>query len=411
MKHPICISGMGIVSPIGTGKEDYWNALASGKNGVSPVDLFDCSELKSKSGAQVDGFDAASLLGSKGLKYIDRPSRFATAASSLAMQDATIPVEEHHADKLGIVLGTGFGSSTSQKELNRERVLEGAKWVSPLKFPSTPLNASTYHIPIRYRMRFINATISCGIISAMEAIRYSMFLLQNVPDAILLSGGVDELSYWTYHSSYFLKELAGISGEEISCPFDATRNGYILGEGCALLALETLGSLRDRGGKTLARIAGFGSNFTPANFDQAKRVEALSHTIRLAIQGAGIQPEEIDAVFASANSGKEIDKMEANAIFQAFGNRALPVTAIKSMIGETFAASGALQIAAAVMSLQRGILPPTINLRNADFPLNIITETAGGKEIRYVLVNSIDLWGNSACMVLASTEMGRADPI
>lgn len=402
MNHRICISGIGIISPIGTGRENFWNALEAGRDGVSEVDLFDSSAVPSRMGAMAEGFDPVEMLGKKGLKYIDRASRFAIGASALALADAGVVPAEEDAHRRGIILGTVFGGLSSLKDFNRERVLDGAKWVSPLKFPNTPINAPSYQIPIRYQMRRINVTISSGIPSGLDTIGYAMLLMQRMPDSLLLCGGVDELSYWAYHSSSFLNLLAGGSGEEISCPFDQRRNGYILGEGSALLALETEQQLRERGGKNLASILGYGSAFAPESKDLHSRVRAVLSAIRSAVEKSKIAPEQIDFIAASANSGRDIDSIEHQAIHQYFGERAstIPVTAIKSMIGETFASSGIMQVAAAVLALQKGIVAPTLHLKYPEFKLNIAPETRMTTGIRYALVNSIDLFGNASCLVL-----------
>ena len=253
MTSRICISGIGVVSPIGIGRENFWTSLASGRNGISEINLFDRSPLRCRLGAQVVDFDAAAMLGAKGLKYIDRPSRFAMAASKLAFEDAELFPDKLDANRLGLVLGTAFGGLTSQREFNQERVLEGPVWVNPAKFPNTPINAPSYQIPIRYQMRLLNVTLSSGMASSLDAIFYAMLLLRRRSDAVLLCGGVEELSFWAYRSACLMNELAGISGEEASCPFDARRNGYILGEGCAMLVLETLEGLNNETEKSLPR--------------------------------------------------------------------------------------------------------------------------------------------------------------
>jgi 3-oxoacyl-[acyl-carrier-protein] synthase II len=353
-------------------------------------------------------FDAAALIGRKGLKYIDRLSQFAIAASRLAIEDAGLSLNELDANNRGIVLGTAFGGLSSQQDFNRERVLEGPRWVSPMKFPNTPINALSYQIPIRYQMRLVNVTLSSGMTSSLDAIRYAVLMLRRIPEAILLCGGVEELSFHAYYSCYFMNELAGISGEEASCPFDQRRNGYILGEGGALMVLETLEGLNQRRGKGLAEIRGYGSAFAPWQGDLATKIDAVATAMRTAIQTAQIQPDQIDYVAASANSGRQADLIEAKAIAQVFGARTsgIPISAIKSMTGEAFGASGALQIAAAVLALQRGILPPTINLRQLDpeCSVNCVKEIGRRSEVRHALVNSIDRYGSVISVVLGRIE-------
>lgn len=409
MNPRICISGIGVISPLGIGCESYWASLAAGRDGVSQVNRFDRSPLRCRLGAQVLDFDAAALIGAKGLRYIDRLSQFAIAAARLALEDAGVSLEEIEANRRGIVLGTAFGGLTSQQDFNRERVLEGPQWVSPMKFPNTPINALSYQIPIRFQMKLVNVTISSGMTSSLEAMRYAGLMLRRRPDALLLCGGVEELSFLAYYGTYFMNELAGISGDEISCPFDQRRNGYILGEGGALMVLETLQGLEQRRGKGLAEIRGYGSAFAPRQGNLAVKINAVATAMQTAIQNAAIQPHQIDYIAASANSGPQTDLIEAKAVAQVFGEKAssIPISAIKSMLGEAFGASGALQVAAAILALQRGILPPTINIETLDPEcscINCLTEMGRRREVRYALVNSIDRYGSVVSLVLGRIE-------
>jgi 3-oxoacyl-[acyl-carrier-protein] synthase II len=352
----------------------------------------------------VTDLDCAALIGSKGLKYLDRLSQFAIAASVLAIQDAGLSLEQQDADNRGIVLGTAFGGLTVQQEINRERVLQGPQWVSPMKFPCTPINALSYQIPIRYQMRLANVTLSCGMNSSLEAFRYATTLLRLHPGGILLCGGADELSFHAYHAGYFLGELAGGCGPEISCPFDQRRNGYILGEGCALMLMETLKEIQRRGQDGLAEVLGYGSCFAPAHADATTRISSFSNAMRMALRESGIEPDQIGFIAASANSSRESDLIEAQAIRRTFKESAseIPIAAIKSMTGEAFGASGAFQIAAAVLALVRGVLPPTIHFEQPDIdcPVTCTREVGKRADVHYAMVNSIDRYGAAASLVL-----------
>lgn len=409
MRRRICISGVGVVSPIGVGREAYWRSLAAGQDGVTEVSLFDRSTVRSRLGASVNNFDAAQLVGSRGLKFIDRLAQFAIAAAKLAIEDARLLEDELDANRRGLVVGTAFGSLSSQQEFNHDRVLEGPRWVSPLKFPNTPINALSYQIPIRFQMRLFSVTLSAGMTSSFEAIRYALLMLQHLPEAVLLCGGAEELSFHAFHSTYFLNELAGTSGPELSCPFDERHNGYILGEGCALLALESLEVAQRRGAQPLAEICGWGSAHASWQAKPAERTAAVATAMRSAITDAGLRPEQVDFISAAANSDRQLDLIEAQAITEVFGSRAatIPVSAVKSMLGEAFGAAGAMQVAAALLALERGILPPVVNLQQLDpecAPLNCVAEARQLDGVRYALVNSIDRYGSAASLVLGRAE-------
>ncbi len=397
-----------MMSPLGIGREEVWDALAAGQNGVRDVELFEAPPSGCRLAAPVVDFDAAALLGRKGLRSLDRSARFVIGAAKMALEDGGLDLEASDDGKRGLVLGTAFGNLTSQREFNGERVLEGPAWVSPGKFPNVPINSPSYQIPIRYRMRMVNVTVSSGITSGLDAMRYAVLTLQRRPEAMLLCGGVDELSFLAYHSAHRLQELAGLAGEAVSAPFSRQRNGYILGEGCVMLVLESQQALAQRGGKAVAEILGYGSSFAPAHGRLSTRVDALAAAMTSALQSAGLTPADIDCLTASAHSGKVLDLIEARAIAQVFGQRLsdLAITAVKSMMGESFGASGPMQCVAAMLAIQRGIIPPTINLQDPDpaCGLECVTETGYHRDVRYALVNSLDRFGAAISVVL-----GRAD--
>lgn len=400
----ICISGIGVVSPIGTGREAFWAALSDGRNGVGELDLFDRSRLRSGAAGQVRGFDAAGLLGAKGLRYVDRPSQFALAAAQLAMADAGVNRDQTPPDRVGVVLGTAFGNQSSLEDCNRERIVDGPQYLSPAKFPNTPINALSYQIPIRHQMRLVNTTVSAGMNSGLDAILYATFILRRFPDSVLVCGGVEELSRNTYYSCYFRNELAGTSGPELSCPFDRRRNGYVLGEGAAIIVVETREALHRRSGRAIAELRGFGSAAPAPGAGLEQKVEVVATAMRSALTDSGLSPDDVDYIAAGANGQLEMDVVEAQAIARVLGERRtrVPVGAVKSMTGEAYAASGGYQIASAVLALQCGVLTRTINLDEPD-PACTVThagQAAGSVDVRHVLVSSIDRFGRAVALVV-----------
>jgi 3-oxoacyl-[acyl-carrier-protein] synthase II len=404
----IAISGIGVVSPIGIGRDAFWEALGQGRSGVTEVDLFDTTLLRTRAAAQVIGFDAPGLLGPKGLRYVDRPSQFALAAAMLAIADAGIDRERMQPERWGVVLGTAFGGQSSLEDCNRERTSDGPQYMSPAKFPNTPINAMSYQIPIRNQMRLINTTVSAGMNSGLDAMFYATTVLHRVPDGVVVCGGVDELSRNAYFSCYFAGDLAGLSGPAISCPFDRRRNGYVLGEGAAVSVLETPDALARRGGVALAELRGFGSAMAAPDATRESRIDVVARAMRRAIDDAGIQPEDVGYVAAGANGSEDGDAIEANAIGRVFGTRSacLPVGAVKSMTGEAYGASGGFQIAAAVLALNRGVLARTINLDDPDPECRVapVEDTRPLAEVRNVLVSSLDRYGRAVCVVLGRSE-------
>lgn len=400
----ICISGIGVVSPIGIGREPFWTGLAENRDGVTALDLFDRSLLRASAAGQVRAFDAAALLGGKGLRYVDRPSQFALAAAQLAMTDARVDRGRTPPERIGVVVGTAFGNQSSLADCNRERLVDGPQYLSPAKFPNTPINALSYQIPIRHQMRLVNTTVSSGMNSGLDALLYATFILRRFPDSVLVCGGVDELSRNAYYSCYFRNELAGMSGLELSCPFDRRRNGYVFGEGAAMVVIETRDELERRGASPIAELLGFGSATAVDIARIDARADAAAAAVGGALREAALAPADVDYIAAGANGHPELDLIESKAIVQVFGNRSActPVGAVKSMTGEAYGASGGYQIAAAVLALQRGVLARTINLDEPDPVCAIVHATAGtvSRPVRHVLVTSVDRFGRAVAVVV-----------
>jgi 3-oxoacyl-[acyl-carrier-protein] synthase II len=398
------ILGVGVVSPIGAGADTYWEGLLTGADGVSAIDRFDCTPLRARLGAQIQAttFDAGELLGRKGLKYVDRLSQFALAATQLALQHAQVDLDQFDPHDRAVVLGTAFGSLSSQQDLNRERILDGPSWVSPMKFPNTPINALSYQIPIRHQMRLANVTIPAGTTSSLEAVRYSMSLFGRNPGAVVLCGGAEELSFLNYYSAAFRDELAGVTGEEASRPFDRRRNGYIFGEGAAVLVLQRA----ERAPRAMALIEGYGRSFASLDAGDDGWIAAIETSMRAALQAAGRRPDAVDLVLASANSSLRGDAYEAQALARVFGPAGVPVSATKALLGETFGASGALQMAAAVLAVDRGTVPPSFHTGQIDpaCPVRLVEPPARPGRVRCVLVNSVDGFGGVASVVVARPE-------
>ena len=252
---------------------------------------------------------------------------------------------------IGVSIGTTFGSLHSISQFDRDGLIEGPKYVNPSLFPNTVLNSPASQVSIRFKIKGFNTTISTGFCAGLDAISYACDFVRMQRAAIALAGGVEELCEETFLGFHALGCLSGLDGSEpICCPFDNRRNGTVLSEGAAILILEDEEHAFKREANAIARILGYANSFDPEanrNFDH--KGKGLSEAISLALKDADLNPGDIDYICASANSTKGLDRMETNVIKTVFGPLAydIPVSAIKSMIGESFSASGALAVAAA----------------------------------------------------------------
>lgn len=408
MGRTVVITGVGVLSSIGAGKDAFWDGLHGGATGFRPITLFDPAPFGIGAAGELSGFDAVPYLGKKGLRDLDRSTRLLCSASKLALDDARLSMDEGSARSTGVAIGATFGSLHSIAQFDRTGLVEGPRLVNPSHFPNTVINSPASQVSIRFGIKGFNATISNGFCAGLDALAYAAdFIRLQRADAVL-AGGVEELCEETLRGFHALGCLSGRDGKEpLCCPFDARRDGVVLAEGAAVLVLESEERARARGADILAVIRGYGNAFDPhadRTFDRAG--QGLIAAITAALRDAGLSPGDIEHVCSCANSTPGLDRMETRVLKQALGNHAgsVPVSAIKSMVGETYSASGALALSAAVGTLARGVIPPTMNYCDRDpaCDLDYVPNEARRKPVRTVLVTAADPYGQNTAMILGA---------
>jgi 3-oxoacyl-[acyl-carrier-protein] synthase II len=404
------ITGIGILSPIGIGKDTYWDSLLHGKSGFSPIRIFDTSPFTVHTAGEISDFDPVSLLGKKGIRTLDRSTRLISAAAGLAIDDAKLRIDDGNSHSVGVSVGTTFGSLHSISQFDRDGLVEGPKYVNPSHFPNTVINSPASQVSIRFGIKGFNTTISTGSCAGLDAVSYASDFIRLGRAEVVLAGGVEELCEETFRGFYQLGCLSGMDGSEPVCrPFDAGRNGTILSEGAAVLVLENEQHALGRSAGILATVSGYGNSFDPSAgnaFDNSGK--GLRNAIGIALEDAVLTPEDIDYVASGANATKRLDRLETGVLKEVFGEAAfrVPVSAIKSMVGESFSASGALALSASVGAIVRSTLPPTMNYAAKDpaCDLDYVPNVARPSPIKNVLVLSSDLYGNNTAMVLSRYE-------
>src|SRR4030042_6783925 len=402
----VVITGIGVLSPVGIGRQVYWEALFRGKTGFKAISLFDTAPYKVRIAGEISDFDPVSFLGKRGLRTLDRSTRLLSSAAKLAIDDANLQITDENTNSIGVSIETPCGSLHSISQFDREGLIEGPKYVNPSHFPNTVLNSPASQVSIRFKIKGFNTTISTGFCAGLDAVIYaSDFIRLNRAD-VVLAGGVEELCEETFLGFHNLGYLSGLNGSEpISCPFDARRNGIILSEGAAVLVLEDSDHALRRNVEILAVVKGYGNSFDPlADRDFIDAGSGLRNAITIALRDASLSPEDIDYISCSANSTKGLDKMETRVIKEIFGAHAfnIPVSSIKSMVGESFSASGALSLAAAIGAIKNGFIPPTVNYKKKDpeCDLDYVPNKAIQKDINNVLVISSDPYGQNTAIVI-----------
>jgi len=392
----IVITGIGVVSLIGIGKDEFWKNLLAGRSNFNKISLFDTRELKVDTAGEIKNFDAATYLGKKGLRDFDRSTRLLCSAAKLAIDDSNLQISTKNNKNIGASIGTTFGSVHSISEFHKDILKNGPKLVNPSAFPNTVMNAAAGRLAIKFNLKGPNATLSNGACSFGDALDFAMNMLKNGHARSMLVGATQELSFQIFYGFHQLGVLAGLSKNKIikSCPFDSRRNGVILAEGAVVFVLERLTASLSEGKNIYAAIKSISSCYNPKRGYCDK---AMAQVMIAAMKEAKLNPQDIDCIFANANSTQQADALESKAIKKVFGRNtnSIPVTAIKSILGETYSASGGFNLAAAIGTIKKSIIAPTINYQQKDSQcdLSFLAKTPQKVKANNVLLNEFDCFG------------------
>ncbi|MFL6197149.1 MAG: beta-ketoacyl-[acyl-carrier-protein] synthase family protein [Thermoanaerobaculia bacterium] len=405
MSRSVVVTGAGVLSPVADSPQGFHEALREGRSGLKEIELFPLDGLGPRRGGEIRPFEPRDYLGERNLRPVDRTARLLLAAAQGALESSGWTAERLAGHDAGLVLGTVFCSVRTIAEFDRRGLSLGPSHASPLDFANSVINAAAGQAAIWHGLRGVNSTVSAGETSGLLAIACATDFIRNGRAEALLAGGVEELCFES-----FLGHLrAGRLSEQDPLPFDARRAGCALSEGAALLMLEDAEAAAERGATVLARILGHGSAFDPSETEEGA-AQAMSRAVRLALDDAGLAPADIDALLASASGCVAGDRAEAIGVAKALGTRAadLPVTAIKSMLGESLGASGAWQAVAALGVLEQGVLPGIAGLETMEdgFPLPGATAASRPVSARRVLLTSLSTDGHACAVVMGHHRDG-----
>jgi 3-oxoacyl-[acyl-carrier-protein] synthase II len=406
VKKRIVITGIGVIAPNGIGKEQFWNALKEGRSGIKPISRFDTNGFKCKLGGEVSNFNPTLFLGSKGLKGLDRSARLLCSASKLAIEDAKLTITYKNTDDIGVCTGTTLSSLWNFAEFEKGAIKDSPLFTDASLFPGTVVNAASSQVSIRFNIQGFNTTVSTGYTASLDALKYAIDFIRLGRIKAIMVGGVESFALINFVGFYRLGFFAGIRGEELSCPFDKRRNGIILGEGAAVILIEDEEYAKRRKANIYAEVKGIGNCFDPFKMGKYNpEADGLRESMKRAVRDSGLRLSDIDYISASANSVREQDRLETKAIKDVFGRLAynIPVSSIKSMTGESFSASGLLQIAASIGSIANNFIPPTINykIKDNNCDLDYVANRSRMARINNVLINNFGPGGNNASLVIS----------
>jgi len=404
----VVVTGLGALTPIGNNIEDYWTSLIEGKSGAAKITRFDVEHYKTKFACEVKGFDPSQFLDRKEAQRMDPFSHFAIAAATMAVKDSGLDLETVDKNRVGVVVGSGIGGMWSyqkQQETLYQRDGKPDK-ISPFFVPMMIIDIAAGHIAIKYGFKGPNYATVSACATSSHSIADSVMLLQRGMADVMITGG-SEASVCPMGVGGF-NALQAISTRNddptaASRPFDKDRDGFVIGEGAGILVLETEEHAKARGAKIYCELAGIGLTDDGYHITApAPGGEGAVRSMSIAIEDAGLKPEDIDYINAHGTSTPLNDKNETEAIKTVFGEHAykLAISSTKSMTGHLLGAAGGIEAIATVLAIKNGIIPPTINYTTPDegLDLNYTPNKAAQLNIKAALSNTFGFGGHNATL-------------
>ena len=403
------ITGMGVVSPLGSELNAFWQRIRAGQSGIRRITKFDCAAFESQIAGEVVEFEPDKFVPKKDQRRMDEFSLFAMAAAKLAMADSGLDLKAEAPERMGAIVGSGIGGLRTleiQHSILKER---GPSRCSPFMIPEMIINIAGGLIAIEYNLKGPNYAVVSACASATHSIGDALRLIQRGDAEVMLTGGteasVSELGVGGFCALRALSTARNNEPEKASRPFDKNREGFVIADGAAILVVEELEHARKRGARIYAEISGFGMTCDAFHMTApTDDGEGAARAMKLAMQDAQLKPEDVDYINAHGTSTELNDKIETKAIKTAFGERArkLMVSSTKSMTGHMLGAAGGIETVVCALALRDGVIPPTINYEtpDPDCDLDYVPNTARQAAVQACLNNSFGFGGHNACLAL-----------
>jgi 3-oxoacyl-[acyl-carrier-protein] synthase II len=403
----VVVTGIGLISPVGIGTEETWQAILSGRSGIAPITLFSAENYPCRFAGEVKGFVPEDFIERKDVKKMGRFIQFAIAAARYATTQAAIHVTAENAERVGVYVGSGVGAFEVIEREHSKLIAQGPSRVSPFFITASIANMAGGQISIEYGARGPNITCATACTTGAHGIGEAFRIIQRGDAEVMICGGseaaVTPLAVAGFCAMRALS-TRNDDPESASCPWDLDRDGFVLGEGAGILVLEEREHASRRGAKVLAELVGYAAN-SDAFHANAPREDGggVRRVMELALEDAGLAPSAIGYLNAHATSTPLGDKAEANAICDAFGNHAehLLVSSTKSMTGHLLGAAGCLEAGLTVLALRDQVAPPTTNVRVVDDAcrFRLVQGKALGTTLEYAMTNSFGFGGTNASLI------------
>ena len=409
MSNRVVITGLGAITPIGIGKEAFWQALLAGKNGIDKITHFDASSCHAQIAGEVTDFDPAAYIDKKEAKRMDRYTQFAVAAAKLAIEDAKLDLEKEDRERIGTFIGAGIGGIETMHSQYQKLFDKGPSKISPFFIPMMIANMAAGQVAITYGLHGPSACIVTACATGTDCIGHAFRAIEIGKADVAVAGGTEaSISEAAVAGFCAMKALCADHNDDparASRPFDKNRSGFVMGEGAGLVVLESLEHAEKRGAHIYAELVGYGANADAYHVTSpAPHGEYQAKCMARAIEDAGLSPADIDYVNAHGTSTHMNDQGETEAIKTTFGAAAkdVSVSSIKSMTGHLLGAAGGVECIATALAVENDMLPPTINYETPDegLDLDYVPNKAKQKTVRAAISNSFGFGGHNACLVL-----------
>ncbi|HEY1232083.1 MAG TPA: beta-ketoacyl-ACP synthase II [Candidatus Binatia bacterium] len=408
----VVVTGLGVVSPLGTGVEKNWQALIAGQSGIRAITRFSTEGFAARIAGEVPDFRAEDFIEPKEIKKMDLFIQYAIGAASMAVQDSGLKVEGEFAEDVGVIIGVGLCGLDTIETTHKAMLEGGPRKISPFFIPKVISNLAAGQIAIRHGAKGVNWTPTSACASGTHAIGEAFNLIRRGTQDAVIAGGAEAVITPLAVGGFASMRALSTRNEEperASRPFDKARDGFVIGEGSGVLIIEEREHALQRSAKIYAELVGYAANGDAYHMTSpAPEGEGAARCMRLALKDAAVTPHDVDYINAHGTSTEYNDANETTAIKHVFGEHAakIPVSSTKSMTGHLLGAAGAVEGIYTVLALQQGVLPPTINYETPDpaCDLDYVPNTARKAQINVALSNSFGFGGTNACVIFRRAQ-------
>jgi len=407
-KRRVVVTGVGVISPVGQNKDDFWNALLEGKSGAATLSCFDPSPFTSHIAAEVKGFDPSKFFSSKETRHLDRFAQFAIAAAKETVADSGMDLSKADANRIGVIVGSGIGGLHTIEEQHRIYLEKGPSKISPFLIPMLIVNIAAGHISILFGLKGPCSCVATACASGNHAIGDSFKIIQRGDADVMIAGGAEGAITPTGFGGFCACKALSLRNDDpkkASRPFDKERDGFVMGEGAGIIMLEEYEHAKKRGARIYCEMIGYGMSGDAYHITApSPDGDGAVRCINAAIADAEINHDEVSYINAHGTSTQMNDKVETLAIKKCFKDHAkkLMVSSTKSVTGHLLGAAGGIEAIACALAIKEGVVPPTINYEypDPDCDLDYVPNIPRKTQINVALSNSLGFGGHNATIVL-----------